>query len=215
MLFTAPKHKIDLMTLFKPLAFTIVVEFPFRLALQSLPLAPSVASLCLDFFARPLICANSNYVERLSAVSVQTRMLLPLEDEINARPINSTLPSSLPSPPPSGFAMPTLTLLSFHASALPSSPDDTTWLYDNSGPSVFNFRVGKKMRFPIADVVGFMLRPRRYLAACASLCLTVNPVANNYVFPSLTERLAHLLGCTHRFSFSNNILRDRKWDGSD
>lgn len=168
MLFTAPKHKIDLITLFKSLVSTIVVEFP-RLAPQSLLLAPSVASLCLDFFVRPLICLNSNYVKRLSAVSVQTRMLLPLEDEINARLINSTLPSSLPSPPPSGFAMPTLTLLSFHASAPPSSPDDTTWLYDNSGPSVFNFRVGKKMRFPIADVVGFMLCPPISRCLCFAL----------------------------------------------
>lgn len=74
--------------------FTIIVEIP-----RSAPRAPIPAvcrfALSRLSLVRPFICVNSNYVERLSAVSAQTRMLLPLEDEINARPINSTLPSSL------------------------------------------------------------------------------------------------------------------------
>lgn len=115
------KPRVDLISQFKHLVFTVVAESgPFYLALCLSPstfprsfipsrLAPSESlssalrlSLCfVSTFIRPFICMNSNYAERLSAVSAQTRILLPLEDEINARPINSTLPSSLlPHPLP-------------------------------------------------------------------------------------------------------------------
>jgi len=122
-------------------------------------------------FIRPFICMNSNYAERLSAVSAQTRILLPLEDEINAGPINSTLPSSLP--PLSPFLFLLFPQYSLRHSSHPSSPDDTTWLYDNSGPRLcLTFESDGKMRFPIANVVGFMLRLQWFRARVR--------LANNY-----------------------------------
>lgn len=72
--------------------FTVAVEIPHSTIL----LLHRLSLRFVSTFARSFICVNSNYVERLSAVSAQTRILLPLEDEINARPINSTLPSSSP-----------------------------------------------------------------------------------------------------------------------
>lgn len=109
------KHRVDLISQFKRLVFTVDVEsspglfhlsfsvslstlsqtLPYRSPRRSLSKRPFRLSLCfVSTFIRPFICMNSNYAERLSAVSAQTRILLPLEDEINARPINSTLPSS-------------------------------------------------------------------------------------------------------------------------
>jgi len=73
---------------------TAIPRHPCRGPSCHRPVSRSALSLTV---IRPFICMNSNYAERLSAVSTQTRILLPLEDEINAGPINSTLPSSLPS----------------------------------------------------------------------------------------------------------------------
>lgn len=123
------KHRVDLISQFKRLVFTVDVEsspglfhLSFSVSLSTLspnsPLSPRRSlskrpfrlSLCfVSTFIRPFICMNSNYAERLSAVSAQTRILLPLEDEINARPINSTLPSS------SSFQLSPFCLLFFRA----------------------------------------------------------------------------------------------------
>lgn len=100
------KIEVDLITHFKRFVCTSIAEIS-RSALRSRSRSPTTPvsrlSLCfVSTFIQSFICMNSNYVERLSAVSGQTRILLHLEDEINARPINSTLPSSLPL-----FALPT------------------------------------------------------------------------------------------------------------
>lgn len=145
---------------------------PFRLA-------PRLSLCFVSTFIRPFICMNSNYAERLSAVSAQTRILLPLEDEINARPINSTLPSSLLLQPPVALSAlplrplrPTTSLRHPHTPRLPRTLRPCHLrrmiLLDytiTANRLCLTFGSGWKMRFaPIADVVGFTLRPRRRLA---------------------------------------------------
>lgn len=148
---------------------------------------PPVSRFALSLtFIRPFICMNSNYAERLSAGSAQTRILLPLEDEINAGPINSTLPSSLPLPSP---VLPRSSP-STHPATGPIHPRRMILLdYTITADRLcLTFGSGRKMRFPIADVVGFMLRPRRYLVPESVLPWIRLPIITSAPFVSQTTR---------------------------
>lgn len=91
------KHRLDLIHFKRFVCIHRCWNFSLDSSISSTNhLFPRLSLCFVSTFIRSFICMNSNYVERLSAVSAQTRILLPLEDEINARPINSTLPSSLP-----------------------------------------------------------------------------------------------------------------------